>query len=105
MADLNHITRDATVLRGKILKDLDTLIKMYGEFEGSVTDRFRNEYERNAGSTNGLEDFYMLNNIVKKNHIAVKNAHALLKRMRDVEGFEITEEELVDKELEELLKQ
>jgi len=103
MADLNNIVRDATTLRGKILKDLDTLIKMYGEFEGSVTERFRDEYTKNAGATSGLEDFYALSNSVKKNHIAVKNAYALLKRMRAVDGFEITEEEVLDKELEELL--
>jgi len=105
MADLNKITKDATALRGKILKDLDTLIKVYGEFEGSVTDRFRDEYSKNAGSLNGLEDFYMLNSVVRKNHIAVKNAYALLKRMRDIDGYEISEEEVLDKELEELLKQ
>lgn len=102
--ELNNITKDATALRGKVLKDLETLIKMYGDLEGSVNDRFREEFQKNAGSLNGLEDFYMLNSNVKKNHIAVKNAHALLKRMRDVGGFDIVEEEIADKELEALLK-
>ena len=103
--NLNQITRDATVLRGKVLKDLETLTKMYGELEGSVADKFRDEYSKNAGSLNGLEDFYMFNSIVKKNRIAVKNAYALLKRMRGVDGYEVDEEEILDKELEELLKQ
>jgi hypothetical protein len=105
MSDLNNITKDATALRGKVLKDLETLIKMYGDLEGSVNDRFREEFQKNADSLNGLEDFYMLNNSVKKNHIAVKNAYALLKRMRDIGGFDIVEEEIADKELEALLNQ
>jgi uncharacterized protein YukE len=104
MSDLNVIVRDATTLRIKILKDLETLMRMYGEFEGSVTDRFKDEYTKSAGAVSGLEDFYMLHNTVKKNNISVKNAYALLKRMRDVAGYEITEEEVLDKELEELLK-
>jgi hypothetical protein len=104
MKDLNQITKEATVLRGKILKDLNTLIGLYGELEGSIKDRFRNEFHKNAGSINGLEDFYMLTNIASKNNIAVKNAYAGLNRMRDVGGFEIIEEEVLDKELENLLK-
>lgn len=106
MSDLNNITSNITALRGKLLGDISSLIRMYGELEDTVRSRFRDEYERNAGSSNGLEDFYMLNSVVKKNHIAVKNAHSIIKRMADLSKYDISEttEEVMDAELEKLLE-
>jgi hypothetical protein len=104
MSELNKITSDVTALRNKIMSDLNGLIKLYSELESSVTGRFREEYQKNAGSMNGLEDFYILNSHVKKNTLSAKQAHNILKRMRDVAGYDISEEEVSEKEIAELLK-
>ena len=103
MADLNKIASDITGARQRILKEMNDLLRMYREFEGTVSSRFSSEYRSNDGSIAGLEDFYILKNIVRKNNVAVKNAHSILSRMQDVSGFDISEETLVDKELEKIL--
>jgi hypothetical protein len=103
MADLNRIASDITNARQRILKEMGDLLSMYRELDSSITSRFNTEYRANDGSLTGLEDFYILKNIVRKNNVAVKNAHAILSRMQDVAGFDISEEAIVDKELEKIL--
>jgi hypothetical protein len=83
---------------------------MYGSLESEVGLRFREEHSKNAGRMEGLEDFYMLNQIVKKNLISVKQAYSIVHRMKDISGYDITEEiEEVkeareEKEIKELLR-
>lgn len=103
MPDLNKTLKTASSLQKKLLEDLVTLNKMYDDAASEINGRFRDEYQRNSGNMNGLEDFFMLNTIVKKNGMSIRNALNLVKRMKNVEGFEISEENLEDAELEEIL--
>jgi len=66
-----------------------------------VQDRFRSEYLNNKG-LNGIEEFLVLNNIVKKNMMCLKNVYGLLKRMRSTAGFDV--EDNIDRELANILK-
>ena len=102
MEDLNKITSDITVLKKKILKDLDTFITLYTKLGSDVDSRFKDEYRNNRGLLDGLEDFHLLNYLCKKNLSAAKSAHSVIARIKDISGFDIKEEE-IDKELEKLL--
>ena len=54
---------------------------------------------------NGLEDFYLLNQILKKNTISTKNSLTLLSKMRDISNFNVIEEEINDAALEEIFEE
>jgi hypothetical protein len=104
MPNLNKIASDTASLRTKLLGDIDALVRMYGALESEVGQRFKEEYSKNSGKIQGLEDFYALNQMVRKNMISVKQAHSIISRMKDISGFDISEELEEDKEIEELLK-
>ena len=102
MANLNKDLEEAAGLKRKILSDLEKLTGICSKVSKEVNSRLHLEMSQN-GSSEGLEDFAMLNQIVKKNAMMVKNAHTLLNRMRTTEGYSVSEEKIPDeKALEEL---
>lgn len=104
MADINKTMKSISTIRGKIVKDLIKMVGMYEEVSSDVQKRFNDEF-KTTGSMNGLEDFYMLNQILKKNAISTKNSLTLLNKMRDISGFNVTEEEVDEEALEEIFEE
>ena len=103
MPDINKILKTAFVLQKKVQADLENLYGMFESATKDVNGRFRDEYQRNNGNMIGLEDFFMLNTLLKKNSISVRNALNLIRKMRAMDGYNISEEQIEDKELEEIL--
>lgn len=101
MPNLNSQLKQVDDLKKRVLTDLEVLLGIYGKMAEEVNDKFRSEYQNNNGLS-GIEEFLVLNNIVKKNMMTLKNVYALLKRMRSTAGFDV--EELIDKELADILK-
>lgn len=90
MPNINDKVVKVKNLKKKILKDSENLLQVYGDLSKEINSRFREEF-REKGSMSGLEDFYMLNNIMKKNLNSVKNICALMKRMQNIGDYEISE--------------
>lgn len=103
MPNLNERKNEINELRKKILRDLQELASMSGKLSDDFDARFREEY-REVGGLEGLEDFYMLNQVLKKNAQSANNAHAVLKRMRDMTNYDINEEDVEEAQLEEIFK-
>ena len=101
MAELNGMLKRADEARNKALEAIDALFLYSSKVSSEVASRFRDEY-REAGSTTGLEDFYALNNVLRKNLINAKQARELLRRMKSTEGYDISEEEIVEQQLEKI---
>jgi hypothetical protein len=101
MADINKTLQEVSVKHKKILSDLEGYMEACEKLSSEINDRFRDEYSK-TGSISGLEDFYALNNIMKKNTMNLKNACVLVKRMRDMSGYNISEEQLEEKQLEKI---
>lgn len=103
MSDLGKSLKDIESMKGKVLRELASLVELQTKTAADVQERYRDEYQQNGG-LEGLEDFYALNNIMKKNSFNVRNAHALVKRMMGTEGFDISEESMEEKKLDKILK-
>jgi hypothetical protein len=91
MADLNNIKKQITDLTNKAQSDLSNLLDAYGSMQEDVETRFRTEQREQGGRMDGLEDFYSLNLLVKRNLQTVSNTVGMLKRLRDISGFDISE--------------
>lgn len=103
MKDLNKLSSESESLRKRTLKDIDGLLSIYSDYNSSIESSFREEMIRNKGSMNGMEDFYMLRNAVRKNFMAVKGAHSMLHRMSAVSGYDVKEDSQIDEELKDIL--
>ena len=104
MPDLNKVRNDVSVIRKKAINDLGEMHRLYTELEHDIGHKFREEYQNNNRSMKGLEDFHMLHLMCKKNLMAVKNAHSLISRMKDISKFDISEEAEAEQEISEILK-
>ncbi len=96
MANLNADLNRINTLRGKIMSDLSSLSGICSRAAREVNSRLHEELLQKKGSTNGLEDFSLLAMIVKKNAMAARNAHMLLKKMRSTEGYSVSEDDVPD---------
>lgn len=97
MSDVNKAIAALSAKKKKILKDLEEMAGAYGKLEADMRRRYKDEISYNKGSTEGLEDFYMLNALIRRNGMAVKNAAGLIGKMKDMSGYEISEEEILDR--------
>jgi hypothetical protein len=98
------MSSEATDILSDVKGKMHKILEIYAELESDVNNRFREEYSKNDGKIDGLEDFYMLRNVIRKNNIGLKNAFTILSRMQNLKGFDISEEQIEDKMLAELLK-
>lgn len=97
MADINNMLADLAARGEKIRKDLEEVSRAYGRLESEMRHRYRDELSYNRGSSEGLEDFFMLNATIRRNSMAVRNAAVLMKKVKDLSGYDISEEEILDK--------
>lgn len=105
MADLNNIKNEVTAATKKVLEDLKALTWKYAEFQKEIESKFRDELRSQNGKIDGLDDFYSLNLIVKRNSQNVNNAFSIVSKLKDVSSFNIDEiSEADNKKLEEIFK-
>lgn len=103
MNDPNKIIQNITALKKRIDKDISQAITKYELLTNEMDIRFREELSYHNGSVKGLEDFFSLILTLKKNNSQIKNAGMILKRMKDISNFNVSEEVDSKKELENIL--
>lgn len=91
MSDLNNIKDEVTVATKKVLEDLKVLSRKYLEFQKEIESKFRDELRGQNGKIDGLDDFYSLNLIVKRNSQNISNAFSIVSKLKDVSSFNIDE--------------
>lgn len=94
--EINKAFKDISIKHKKIFKDMEDILKNYINLESELNSRFKTEYSRNNNKIDGLEDFYSLKALVRKNVMLNKSAFGLLSKIRDMSGFDISEEEVSD---------
>jgi hypothetical protein len=94
--NINRSKKEVTDLTVKTQKDLAILMNAYDRFQSDIEERFREEMREQDGKIDGLEDFYSLNMIVKRNAQMISNSLGMLKRLKDISEFNI--EEMTDTE-------
>jgi hypothetical protein len=104
MRDLNNIKNEVSISTKKVLEDLKELSKRYSEFQREVDSRFRDELRDQNGKIDGLEDFYGLNLLVKRNCQNISNAYSIISRLKDVSEFNISEISEEKKQIAEIFK-
>jgi len=90
MSDINKMVSDVATLKKKIEKDLSSFMSMYAKMVGELDSRLKDEL-RESGSGDGLEDFYALTNIAKRNLMYARNVAAGFNKIKNIDKFEITE--------------
>jgi hypothetical protein len=101
MPDLDYMGKNVIGLTKKIQKDLKELLGLYKKFQGEIETRFREELQEQNGKMDGLEDFYGLNLLLKRNFQNVGNSNTLMSRLKDFSGFDISETDESPKKKEE----
>lgn len=91
MSDLNNIKDEVSVATKKVLEGLKVLSRKYVEFQKEIESKFRDELRGQNGKIDGLDDFYSLNLIVKRNSQNISNAFSIISKLRDVSSFNIDE--------------
>jgi len=113
MSDTNKMISDISSLSKKVNKDIMRLMEVYNMLFNDVNHRFKEEYVRQNGKINGLEDFYSLVITLKGDKTKVANAFGLINRLKDISQFNISEEALEEqqekinelKDIQEILNQ
>ena len=104
--DLDKIIKDANKLRKKIAPDLKALDGLYSKLKEEIGDKFKEEFSFQKGDLRGLEDFYSLLMIVKKDTAMIRNVSNMFRRLNDLSDYNVSEEkaeELIEKsELKEI---
>lgn len=99
MANPKKMIGESTKLTKKLKDDLKKLMALYEDLFRDVDMKFRNEYVRQNGTTDGLEYFYALILDLKANRSKLKNTFSLLSRLKDITKYDIDEsEKKVDEE-------
>lgn len=105
MSKLNNSMRNVVSLTDKACQDMAALTKEYQALSDDIKTKLKEEVAY-LGSFDGLEVFNNLNRTVQRNLGSIKNAYYLLKRMRDISGFDVSEieEEIINGDISKLLK-
>ena len=105
MPNLDKIKKDASVLSEKVKEAIKVLLTTYSQFQTSLEEKFREEVREQGGKMDGLEDFYRLNMVVKRNSQIISTTLGMFNKIKDVSGFDIEEisEEIDNKNIKELV--
>ena len=70
-----------------------------------MEEKFREEVREQGGKMDGLEDFYRLNMVVKRNSQIISNTLGMINKVKDISGFNIEEitEDIENKNIKELV--
>ena len=105
MPDPNKMRDKIDNLSKKIKQDVGALAAQYGNLSGEVNKRFRDELREQKGKMDGLEDFYQLSILVKRNAQVVNHVLGMLSKVTDISSFDISEEVEKKDEVEELIEE
>lgn len=105
MPDPNKMRDNISALLRKLRRDAGNLSAQYNNLSDEVQKRFRDELREQKGSMDGLEDFYQLSVLVKRNAQISGNVLGMLSKLSDISSFDITEE--IDKkdDVEDLIEE
>jgi hypothetical protein len=105
MSDVNSRMRDVSSRAKKVQKELESLVEDYSSLSATLKKKLRDEVSYN-GSYEGLETFNALNNVVSKNYGSIRNASYLVKKLKDLSGFNVSEieEEVINGNISKLMK-
>lgn len=92
MPNPNKMRDSISTITHKIRKDMGTLSAQYHDLSGEINKRFREELREQKGSMDGLEDFYQLSVLVKRNAQVANHMLGMLSKLTDISGYNITEE-------------
>lgn len=105
MPDPNKMRDGINSLSKKIKRDVGALAAQYGDFANEVNRRFREELREQKGKMDGLEDFYQLTMLVKRNAQVANHVLGMMSKMTDVSSYDISEETDKKDEVEELIEE
>jgi len=91
MSDANGTIKKISSLREKIIKDVGALSGLYASLKNEIDKRFRDELGKQKGDYSGLEDFYALVMLIKKDANTSSGVSNLLKRFNDLSRFNVSE--------------
>jgi len=91
MPGVNQTIKKISDLRKKVEKDLSSLAGLCGSLKEEVDLKFRAELRHQNGDYKGLEDFYALVMMIKKDNQTVIGMLNLLKRLNNLSGFDVSE--------------
>ena len=105
MSKINTKLKSVSSKLSGIQKEMGDLSKDYADLNTILQKKLREEVAYN-GSFEGLEVFNALNSAVSKNLSSVKNAQYLMKRLRDLSVFDVSEieEEVINGNITKLMK-
>lgn len=92
MPDPNKMRDSISSTTKKIKKDMGALAAQYQDLSKEIHRRFRDELREQNGSMDGLEDFYQLSMLVKRNAQVANHMLGMLSKLTDISGYNITEE-------------
>jgi hypothetical protein len=92
MPDPNKMRDSISTKTNKIRKDMGALSAQYQDLSKEIHRRFREELREQKGSMDGLEDFYQLSMLVKRNAQVANHMLGMLSKLTDISGYNITEE-------------
>lgn len=91
MPDANQTIKKITALKEKIKKDLSGLSNLYGSLKNEIDKKFRDELTHQKGDYSGLEDFYALVMMIKKDTSTASGALNIVKRLNDISKFDVSD--------------
>ena len=105
MADANNRLKAVSSKAKQVQKDMDSLTKQYSELADLLKKKMREEVGIN-GSFEGLDTFNALINSVSKNLGSVRNALYLMRKLKDLSVFNVSEieEEVINGDISKLMK-
>lgn len=102
MPNPNRLRNEISNLTKKVSKDILLLAKHYKNLNKDIESRFRDEVREQNGKIDGLEDFYQLNMLIKRNAQIVSRTHSMLMKLHNIENFQI---DIEKDEIEDLVKE
>ena len=103
-SNLDKIKKDASTV-SKVQESIKVLLTTYSQFQTSLEEKFREEVREQSGKMDGLEDFYRLNMVVKRNSQIISNTLGMINKVKDISDFNIEEisDEIDNKKIKELV--
>jgi len=105
MSKVNNLMKEVSSSAKRVEKDLESFMKSYQSLSDLLKKKLREEMSY-TGSYEGLDIFNALNTTTLKNLNSVKNAYHLIKRLRDLSDFNVSEieEEIINADIRKLMK-
>jgi len=97
MPDLNNILDDIQKTTSEVDEAVQNLLAKYNDLYREGTRMFNEERTASNGSMDGLEDFYRLVQIIRRNRDVVGSLTRGMKNIRAMAQFKVIEEDIQSK--------